>query len=198
MLLSKDDFMRAVRGSDVRTALHGFAQDPDAPLFASLQQFVDELIRDASRTRIIISGRRVGRSAVMAEIAKQMASKADKAVSKSESGGATVPCPWGREDSRETFCPTDYLPMNDPSKKMADDEPDALRYASEANAKEKRPEKPPIGLKSRFIVDRQRISEILGAMGRYNSADKAIPEEWMDELSDLVWRERDRLEGNNV
>jgi hypothetical protein len=27
-----------------------------------------------------------------------------------------------------------------------------------------------------------------------NATDKAIPEEWMDELSDLVWRKRDRLE----
>jgi hypothetical protein len=26
-----------------------------------------------------------------------------------------------------------------------------------------------------------------------NAADKAIPEEWMDELDDLIWRERDRL-----
>jgi len=26
--------------------------------------------------------------------------------------------------------------------------------------------------------------------------DKAIPEDWMDELSDLVWRQRDRLAAN--
>jgi hypothetical protein len=118
MLFSKDDFIPALRGSDVRTALHGFAQDPGAPLPASLQQLVDELVRDANRTRITISSRRAGKSALMAETARQMAAKTDEFVSKGKSGGfVVVPCPWGKESGRETFYPADYLPMSDPRKK---------------------------------------------------------------------------------
>jgi hypothetical protein len=116
-----------------------------------------------------------------------------------------VPCPWGREDGRETFYPADYPPMNDPSKKMADSlarkilwqhEPDALRYALEAKAKEEEFEKPLTDLKPRHVVDKLRIADILQAMTMRNATDRAIPEEWMDELSDLVWRERDRLGAN--
>jgi hypothetical protein len=180
-----------------------FTQDPDAPLPASLQQLVDELVRDASSNRIIIASRRGGSSAVMAEIARQMATRADKSTPKNQSGGGVaVPCPWGRESGRETFCPADYLSMNDPSKKVADsvarkirrqEELDALCYALGGKAKEKKPEKPSVDLKPRHAVDRLRTADILQAMTMRNATDKAIPEEWMDELSDLVWRERDRL-----
>jgi hypothetical protein len=155
MLLSRDDFMRAMRDSDVRTALHGLAQ-------------------------------------------------------------STVPFPWGKEDGPGTFFPTDYLLMNDPSKKAADAvareahrqaEIDLLRRIlfrrmEAAEAKEKESEKPSVDLKPRPEVDKQRTIDILQAMIRYVQgdiplcADKAIPEEWMDELSDLVWRERDRLGAN--
>ena len=236
MLLSKDDLMRAMRGSDVRTALHDFAQNPYAPLPVSLQQLVDELVRDSNRTRIIISGRRGGRSAVMAEIAKQMKwgsttfKITDPATIKAlenatkEDGGATVPCPWGREDGRETFIPYDalrnpfsgatvnrwkarYFPMNDPSKQAADAvarqtrrqaeiDADALRHAIQDMVKEKESQKPSVDLKPRHEVDRLRTADILQAMIMRNATDKAIPEEWMDELSDLVWRERDRLGAN--
>jgi hypothetical protein len=202
MLLSKDDFMRAMRGPDARTALHGFAQSPDAPLLASLQQLVDEVIRDSNRARLIVSCRRGGPFVAMAEIARQMASRADRLAPKNENGGATVSCPWGREDGRETFYPADHLPMNDPSKKVADSAPknetwadlDALRYALEVRVKEKESEKPSTDLKPRHVADKLRINDILAAMSASNVTDKAIPEEWMDELSDLVWRERDRLE----
>jgi hypothetical protein len=183
-----------------------FAQDPDAPLPASLQQLVDELIRGASSNRIIIASRRGGSSAAMAEIARQMAAKTDESALKGKSGGGVaVPCPWGREDGRETFYPADYLPMNDSSKKVADsvarkirrqDEIDALRYALEAKAKQKESQEPSTDLKPRHVVDRLRIADILQAMTMRNATDKAIPEEWMDELSDLVWRERDRLGAN--
>jgi hypothetical protein len=116
-----------------------------------------------------------------------------------------VPCPWGREDGRETFYPADYLPMNDPSNKVADsaarqirrqDELDALRYALEAKAKEKESKRPSTDLKPRRVVDKLRINDILAAMFARNTDDKAIPREWMDELSDLVERERDRLGAN--
>ena len=122
-------------------------------------------------------------------------------------GGATVPCPWGREDGRETFYPADYLPMNDPSKQAADAvarqarrqaeiDADALRQAIQDMVKEKESQKPSVDLKPRHEVDKLRTADILQAMIMCNAADKAIPEEWMDELSDLVWRERDRLGAN--
>lgn len=207
--------MRAVRDPDARTALHSFAQDPNAPLPVSLQQFVDELVRDANRTRIIVSGRRVGRSAVMAEIARQM--RSEPALRKVFLGGATLPCPWEREGGRETFYPAaknedhglDCAVIQRASKQAADAvarqtrrqaeidaDADALRYAPEAAAKEKESKKPLVDLRPRHEVDRLRTADILQAMTMRNATDKAIPEEWMDELSDLVWRERDRLGAN--
>jgi hypothetical protein len=53
--------------------------------------------------------------------------------------------------------------------------------------------KPSVDLKPRREVDRLRTADILQAMTMRNATDQAIPEEWMDELDDLVWRERDRL-----
>lgn len=44
------------------------------------------------------------------------------------------------------------------------------------------PEKPPLGLKPWFIVDEDRVNEILGAMERYAKAGEAIPAEWVVEL----------------
>jgi hypothetical protein len=81
--------------------------------------------------------------------------------------------------------------MNDPSKKVADPVARKIR-------RQEKPEKPLVDLKPRHVVDKLRIADILQAMTMRNATDKAIPEEWMDELSDLVWRERDRLGGNNV
>jgi hypothetical protein len=124
-----------------------------------------------------------------------------------------VPCPWGREDSRKTFVfaaknedhRLDCAVLQRASKQAVDfvarqarrqDELDALRYALEAKAKEKESKKPSTDLKPRHVVDRLRIADILQAMTMRNATDKAIPEEWMDELSDLVWRERDRLGAN--
>ena len=175
--------------------------EPSTPLPASLQQLADKLVGDASRTRIIISGRRGGRSAVMAEIAKQI--RSEPALRKVFLGGTTVPCPWERKGGRETFYPA----TNDSSKQAADDaaskmyrqrerEIDALRYALETATKEKESKKPSVDLKPRHEVDRLRTADILQAMIMRNATDWAIPEEWMDELSDLIWRERDRLGGN--
>lgn len=53
-------------------------------------------------------------------------------------------------------------------------------------------DKPPIGLRPRWIVQALRIREILEAMDRYNSAGKPIPEEWSDELNELFVAQRER------
>lgn len=42
---------------------------------------------------------------------------------------------------------------------------------------------PPIGLRPKAIVDALRIQEILEAMTRYVADGKAIPQDWIDELS---------------
>jgi hypothetical protein len=202
-----------------------FTQDPDAPLPASLQQLVNELARDASRHRIIVLCRRAGKSAVMTEILRQMALKTHKPASKNETrfarGGATVPCPWGRESGPETFTVVTkgetekpascgkfelFLEPQDPitAKRMREIH-ELLCKKLEAHMQSRHMQsglasvstaKPSTDLKPRHVVDRLRINDILAAMTMRNAADKAIPEEWMDELSDLVWRERDRLGAN--
>lgn len=53
--------------------------------------------------------------------------------------------------------------------------------------------KPPPGLKPRWLVDMLRIEEILRAMFAYNANRMPIPEEWVDELNDLVWRQRESV-----
>lgn len=45
--------------------------------------------------------------------------------------------------------------------------------------------KPPLGLRPRYIVTSQRVHEILEAMTRYAEHCKPIPEEWLEELRDL-------------
>ena len=50
-------------------------------------------------------------------------------------------------------------------------------------------EKPPIGIKPRWKLTEERISEINGALVRYLLAQKEIPHEWIEELSELLaWR----------
>lgn len=46
-------------------------------------------------------------------------------------------------------------------------------------------EKPPLGTMPRKEHNRQRALEIIAAMDRYVRADKAIPQEWLQELKDL-------------
>lgn len=174
------------------------------------QDFIDELFNDTSRRRVIVFGRRCGKSALAFEMNKRALERATRGGSVDlprrpggmENGGVAMPCPWGREDGPERFYPTDYPPMNDPSRKVADsvarkvncqDELDALRYVLGTAAKKKESKEPGIDLKSRREVDRLRTADILQAMTMRNATDQAIPEEWMDELDDLVWRERDRL-----
>ena len=126
-----------------------------------------------------------------------------------------VPCPWEREGGRETFYPAaknEYhglgcAAIQRASKKVADSvarqvfrqaeiDANALRQATQDMAKEKEPKKPLADLKPRHAVDKLRTADILQAMIMRNATDRAIPEEWMDELSDLVWRERDGLGAN--
>ena len=47
-------------------------------------------------------------------------------------------------------------------------------------------EKPPLGIKPRYIHERERMFEILDAMERYAEAQKRIPAEWIDELKYLI------------
>jgi hypothetical protein len=46
-------------------------------------------------------------------------------------------------------------------------------------------EKPLIGLMPREIHRQHRALEIIEAMTRYVRANKAIPQEWLDELAEL-------------
>lgn len=48
---------------------------------------------------------------------------------------------------------------------------------------------PPIGLKPRSIQNRMRITEIQDAIKRYVDAIVPIPQEWFDELNDLIAQE---------
>jgi hypothetical protein len=129
-----------------------------------------------------------------------------------------VPCPWGREDGPEAFiaatkgeaekpafCEKSILflePQDSIAATRMREIHDLLAKQFEARMQSRHMQsgltsvstaKPPIGLKPRREVDKLRINDILAAMSASNATDKAIPEEWMDELSDLVWRERDRL-----
>lgn len=52
-------------------------------------------------------------------------------------------------------------------------------------------ERPPLGLRPRYVVVCLRIQEILEAMQRYATAPREIPREWVDELADLTeWQRR--------
>ena len=46
--------------------------------------------------------------------------------------------------------------------------------------------KPPIGLKPKWIWDKQRKNAIISAIDRYISADKKIPLECVEEYNNLV------------
>ena len=46
--------------------------------------------------------------------------------------------------------------------------------------------KPPLGLQTQSIHDNLRVKDILAAMQRYVAANKAIPNEWLEELIDKI------------
>ena len=47
-------------------------------------------------------------------------------------------------------------------------------------------EKPPIGLKPRYVHDYERANQILDAMDRYSDALMTIPKSWVEELRDII------------
>lgn len=46
--------------------------------------------------------------------------------------------------------------------------------------------KPPLGLKPRWLHEKQRVKEICDAMERYAQARMPVPVEWITELKDLL------------
>lgn len=65
-------------------------------------------------------------------------------------------------------------------------EMEIMRKMPEATEKPE-PEKPPLGLKPRHVHDMERFVEIADAIHRYLAAGKSIPDEWIEELNDIVW-----------
>ena len=51
--------------------------------------------------------------------------------------------------------------------------------------------KPPIGLQPRKLHEEQRIADISAAIIRYVAKGNLVPLEWLDELYDLVGKQRD-------
>jgi hypothetical protein len=58
-------------------------------------------------------------------------------------------------------------------------------------------QKPPIGLRPRWLVDDQRLEEIIAAVIRYIYAGYPIPIEWAEELNELTVRKNQRKEKEN-
>lgn len=46
-------------------------------------------------------------------------------------------------------------------------------------------EKPPIGLKPRWMAESDRAQEIVNAITRYNDAKKEVPRDWLEELEEV-------------
>ena len=49
-----------------------------------------------------------------------------------------------------------------------------------------RRDKPPLGIKPRWVLDKEREKEIMEAIGRYVKAGVQVPKEWVKELADLM------------
>lgn len=47
--------------------------------------------------------------------------------------------------------------------------------------------RPPIGVKPRRINDLERIRNLFGAVERYMEASTNIPDEWLDEIYDILF-----------
>lgn len=47
-------------------------------------------------------------------------------------------------------------------------------------------QKPPIGIRPRWLVSAERLDEINEAMKRYTLCHKEIPQEWLDERKELL------------
>ena len=51
--------------------------------------------------------------------------------------------------------------------------------------------RPPLGIKPKRIVEKERFFEILGALERYVRAGMEVPEEWISEMLQLVRKHND-------
>lgn len=47
-------------------------------------------------------------------------------------------------------------------------------------------DKPPLGLKPKSVIDKDRMYDIVSAVSRYFAANKKIPIEWIEEYNQLV------------
>ena len=114
----------------------------------------------------------------------------ERATSNSDGGFVSPPCPWGDDSGRETFVTgTRGYVRSDVFGKMPRES--VRRAASEAKS-----DKLPTDVEPRHAIDKRRINEILQAVAHRVAIDIAVPADWMDELYELLWRERDRLEGD--
>ena len=50
-------------------------------------------------------------------------------------------------------------------------------------------QKPPLGLRPRYIADKQRLNEIRKSIARYYTTGLPIPIEWIKEYNELVVKE---------
>ena len=46
--------------------------------------------------------------------------------------------------------------------------------------------KPPIGLIPKWVIDKERLNDIRGAIVRYYDAELKIPIEWIEEYNQLI------------
>jgi len=46
--------------------------------------------------------------------------------------------------------------------------------------------KPPIGLRPKWVSDKERLNEVRGAIVRYYDAELKIPVEWIEEYNKLI------------
>lgn len=54
--------------------------------------------------------------------------------------------------------------------------------------------KPPLGVKPRWIADYHRLQEVHAAVGRYLEQREPIPQEWLDEIQELAAKLREHKE----
>lgn len=54
-------------------------------------------------------------------------------------------------------------------------------------------QKPPMGLKPRYLHDMMRFREIAAAMKRFSVAQKPVPQEWVEEMLDIYAASLDKL-----
>jgi len=46
--------------------------------------------------------------------------------------------------------------------------------------------KPPIGLRPKWVIDKERLNEVRSAIVRYYDAELKIPIEWIEEYNELI------------